>query len=83
MLQRDYDLRSFVFEYLEVSCLQIVYELSFVVEHGAVQHDFFGVDVQGVCAGRAWPGLLGLPGRRGVLRRCGERGAEQKYDASS
>ena len=51
MLQRDYDLRSLVFEHLEVSGVQIDYELSLVVEHGAVQHDFFGVDVQGVCAG--------------------------------
>jgi hypothetical protein len=64
MLQRDYGLRSFVFEYLEVACVQIVDELSFVVEHGAVQDDFFGVDAQGIYAGRAWPGLLGLLGRR-------------------
>jgi hypothetical protein len=69
MLQRDYGLRSFVFEYLEATCGQIVDELSFVVEHGAVQDDFFGVDVQGVCAGRRWPGLLDLLGRRGALRR--------------
>src|ERR1700722_4678202 len=64
MLQGDDSLESFVLEYFEVGLGQVVYKFSFIVEHSAVQDDFFSVDVQSIPAGGVWRRLLALRGGR-------------------